>query len=738
MIRYYSKCYLSNWALLLLTFMISIFQEPAFTQVPSSIWYFGNKAGLDFRTNPPTPLYNQNLNNQESNATITDEFGNLLFYVTADKVYNKSHLLMDNGSGLLGNGGSSAQGPMVLQDPNDPMRYYIFMTADETNPAFQGNLRYSMVDLCENNGLGKVIPQQKNILIPGSYSERITAIPLQNSKAYWILTSKLFENTVISLYLDSHGIQLNNPIESKFGSLFSPQVGQLKVNNQKTQILYSSGLDQTGNGVWLMDYDTLSGIASNQIQINNGSHAYGIEFSPDDNLVYFTSFYVISGLYQYNINSKFITTLFENNSNYYLASIQKDPQGNLIVSNGLKNFVSAVLDPNKPGFQCNFVQNYVNLLPNTSGHFSYQNTEHFFRNNNIDYDKQFLGPDTNICELKGIILNTNDPNTSWSNGHIGSTLFIDKAGTYWARRRVNCEIHIDTIKIGIIKTSPLMLPPEITICEGQADTLKVNQDLSWSDGSFGKCIVLNKAGIYWARLNHPCGDIQDTFVVNEIKRINTPLPLMDTTYCYDRSFNYEIILPGAVWSDGSKDKIIINKSGYFSYVIDNGCQYFDDELKITIDSIPLPLPDKIIACAAENIVLTSGNPNAIWSTGEIGHHIQVSKGGSYSYTLDNACGNFSYNTDVEFLEAVSASQIPNVFSPNGDHINDEFPGRDFNENFNLKIYSRWGELIFHGRNQSWDGFFKSSKMPAETYVFLMELDKCNTNKIFKGSVTLIR
>ena len=44
-------------------------------------WYFGQQAGLTFTTSPPTALQNGNLSTVEGCATISDERGQLLFYL---------------------------------------------------------------------------------------------------------------------------------------------------------------------------------------------------------------------------------------------------------------------------------------------------------------------------------------------------------------------------------------------------------------------------------------------------------------------------------------------------------------------------------------------------------------------------------------------------------------------------------------------------------------------------------
>ncbi|MBK8955208.1 MAG: gliding motility-associated C-terminal domain-containing protein [Saprospiraceae bacterium] len=708
------------------------------SQIQSSIWYFGRQAGLDFSTEPPTPLYNPNLANHESNATLTDSSGNLLFYVTANRIYNKNHVIMDNGDGLVCNGGSSAQGPMIVQDPSDAMRYYVFMTADETSDQYRGNLRYTIVDLCENGGLGKVVPGLKNILIPGKFSERLTSVSLNQGKAFWILTSKLFENTIICFYLDELGIHTSNPVISYFGQEFSPQVGQMKVNNKKTQILYSAGLNASGNGVWLMDFDTLSGKLSNRFIINEGTHDYGIEFSPSDRLVYYTSFYVVSGVYQFDLSSRVKRTLFQYPAHYYVASINRDPHGRLIVSSGIKSLVSAILNPDVPGLQCNYTESYVQLLPNTYGHFGLQNTVLFIRGHTNPIDENFLGKDTFLCNPAGITLYAPNSQTLWSTGHIGSSLTVFQPGTYWAKLEYQCETILDSIHIELFKKPELILENSIKICEGNNDTIHASQNSTWSDGHFGKQLIVNSSGIFWAKISTPCGELFDTVVVELVSRVEPPQVLRDTSFCENVPFRFSINIPQVKWNTGELETIVLDSPGVYTYHFDNGCQQFSDEMQINIEYKPNPLPEMITECEGQIVTLLSGDPKSVWSTGETGSEIMIRKNGIYSYTLINACGIFSHSTEVEFLKDFTKGSFPNVFSPNGDQINDEFPGREFNPDFYIKIFNRWGELLFEGKNQSWDGFFKSRPMPPATYVFVAEWEACGQKRKVKGSVTLVK
>ncbi|CAG5078240.1 gliding motility-associated C-terminal domain-containing protein [Parvicella tangerina] len=84
--------------------------------------------------------------------------------------------------------------------------------------------------------------------------------------------------------------------------------------------------------------------------------------------------------------------------------------------------------------------------------------------------------------------------------------------------------------------------------------------------------------------------------------------------------------------------------------------------------------------------------------------------------------------------------IPNVFTPNGDGQNDYFwvqvPG-NLAECLDLKVYNRWGMLIFNsfGGITAWDG--KNSdgdEVPDGTYMFTIEIE----DYTYEGTVTIFR
>ncbi len=84
-------------------------------------------------------------------------------------------------------------------------------------------------------------------------------------------------------------------------------------------------------------------------------------------------------------------------------------------------------------------------------------------------------------------------------------------------------------------------------------------------------------------------------------------------------------------------------------------------------------------------------------------------------------------------------EIPNVFTPNNDGINDLFKvnlsGQAL-QNFNINIYDRWGILIFSSPsvNYKWDGRTTSGqKVVNGTYFYIIDLN----GKQYKGAVSVL-
>lgn len=98
-----------------------------------------------------------------------------------------------------------------------------------------------------------------------------------------------------------------------------------------------------------------------------------------------------------------------------------------------------------------------------------------------------------------------------------------------------------------------------------------------------------------------------------------------------------------------------------------------------------------------------------------------------------------------FLEPIVKLYIPNVFSPNGDAINDQWivtsPGEKI-EILELVLFDRWGDKIKTWTNLTrleWDGTFRDKPMNPGVFAFALKYrDQENKTLQTSGNITLLR
>jgi len=160
-------------------------------------------------------------------------------------------------------------------------------------------------------------------------------------------------------------------------------------------------------------------------------------------------------------------------------------------------------------------------------------------------------------------------------------------------------------------------------------------------------------------------------------------------------------------------------------------------------------PDTSICPGGNPITLydnrNAGNPKAtwLWSTGETTPGITVTQPGTYStvVTIDGC-----YALDTVVVQKDCYMDIPNVFTPNNDGVNDYFFPRQFLSRgvitFKMAIYNRWGQMIYETTNtdgSGWDGMFNGEPQPVGVYVYVIDgTFKDGQIEHHQGNITLLR
>ena len=145
------------------------------------------------------------------------------------------------------------------------------------------------------------------------------------------------------------------------------------------------------------------------------------------------------------------------------------------------------------------------------------------------------------------------------------------------------------------------------------------------------------------------------------------------------------------------------------------------------------------------MILDAGNPGATytWTTGDITQQIEVFAGGQIYGVEVSYGGNCTATDDIMILECSLKeyfANIPNLFTPNGDGVNDDwffYEATSFPD-IVIEIYDRWGKLIFRsepGYSNPWDGrHMNGREMPMDSYHYIIHVE----NEEFVGTVTIVR
>ena len=111
-----------------------------------------------------------------------------------------------------------------------------------------------------------------------------------------------------------------------------------------------------------------------------------------------------------------------------------------------------------------------------------------------------------------------------------------------------------------------------------------------------------------------------------------------------------------------------------------------------------------------------------------------------TYTLQLTSSDGCVVSDDVFVRVLKAPTVPNVFTPNGDGINDKWEIRylDTYPGATVEIFNRYGQLLFQSKGYSkpWDGTFNGKPVPAGTYYYI--INPKNGRKQIAGFVDIVR
>ena len=161
-------------------------------------------------------------------------------------------------------------------------------------------------------------------------------------------------------------------------------------------------------------------------------------------------------------------------------------------------------------------------------------------------------------------------------------------------------------------------------------------------------------------------------------------------------------------------------------------------------------PDQTL-CAGESVILdaTWKGASYLWNTGSQDSAIFVNEPNNYVVTItEGDCNkveqvNIVFETDPCDSLSLCKFEIPNVFTPNSDGLNDVLRIENLCEDFAFQvlIYNRWGSLVYSvmaRQRMIWDGFINGKPASDGTYFVQITYNLGGVAKNAKGSFQLLR
>jgi len=222
--------------------------------------------------------------------------------------------------------------------------------------------------------------------------------------------------------------------------------------------------------------------------------------------------------------------------------------------------------------------------------------------------------------------------------------------------------------------------------------------------------------------------------------------IIEEGFCEGGSTTIDVTIPDAtyLWYDGDTTAThYFDEAGtYWVDIVSFGCSLSDTIIISEYANPEFSLGADDSICGLYIIDAGEGYATYDWNTGASTQTLTVLAPGTYSVTItdENGC---EASDEMELVNGCKDHiELPNVFSPNEDGINDLL-GPMYSgpiTNYSLQIWNRWGELLYESDDltETWDGTYNNEVQPMGTYMYVMQarLDK---KKLYKsGNITLVR
>ncbi|MGK0317461.1 MAG: hypothetical protein ACI86M_003705 [Saprospiraceae bacterium] len=355
------------------TFFLLICTINLFSQLETANWIFGINAGLDFNSGELECVDGYPLVANHGSSVLSDSEGNILFYTNGFEVWNKYDEVMPNGILVDSCAGVQTMQNCVIIPRVGHDNQYLLFTLDKFYNG-NGGLKYNIVDLLADNGLGDVI--HKSVSIQDSLLSGAAVTIHENGIDYWLVIRSLGEtkSELNSYLINEFGPTLVSSFNEVLGQSDGTLTGKFSPNGKMLSWAH-----------YIFDFDISNGQITGYrsiYQIGSNQNYNMAEFSPNSKVLYAS--YTSST--SWNVNQFDLTAPDISETRIALEElINEDIQikgGIQLALNG-KIYISyldkigVINSPNSLGVDCGFQQSNIDCPGKARWGFPIFSSHHF-------------------------------------------------------------------------------------------------------------------------------------------------------------------------------------------------------------------------------------------------------------------------------------------------------------------------------------------------------------------------
>ena len=717
-------------AILLVILSLSGYAQP---DKQGTIWYFGESAGLDFRSGGPVTLEDGHVVALfRGSSVISDDAGNLQIYSDGEGVWNKNHDVIQGGDNLGGGTLLIHQNGVLVPHPKYPDQYYVFYIPSGDNSGI-ATIKYALVDMAAKGGQGAV--SSNNTTLADNVARSVVVVRHCNNRDFWVIIHEVGTANFRVYAVTEAGLS-NTPVISKIGSVHRGLIHRMprfskgmtmRASTDGRQLAMSLPITESTGDVFaeIFAFDTSTGKVVRQTQsLTWGKQRSGtpndVIFSANGQFLYVTRTYMIeidaqnqdyfTDLLQVSLQGgeptllgtrKFVIAPYLPEGPHVkgIGDLQMGPDGKIYAAYNLKPFLGVINNPNTAGLASGFVEIGVDLKGRNSGWTLPSLIPP--KRPPIRITVQVAASSTGCnTELSALLVGVDAASP------VGYQWFLDGTALPNTNKLKIVALKSGAYSVLVAETNgcqSAQSPDQaVTVADPVLPPVVTNNPVICA-GDQPPVLSATGPGIRW---------YADPELTTVLARTTTFSPPLTTTLAGRFTFYATQTTPGNCTSQADSAVVTIRPR---------------PALVLASRLIPYCQDD---APAGVKLSVTANEPVQYeWSRQGVTlgrlSVVDVNTYGTYRVRATNQ--NQCVATDsVVVKEACFHLFVPDAFTPNSDGLNDEFMALGVGiSSVDISIFNRWGELIFSALNMPfladklvlWDGKQGDDMAPTGAYTY---------------------